>query len=214
MLLIDLFKEYFLFASNWANYHRSSIPGGWLRGEAGDVLLLPGFNENWYFLKEIGDLLNSKGYRIHVLKGGRQAPIESQARIVQEYVVSERLQSIVLIGHSKGGLVARKLIAMQNSFGIQKVITISTPHHGTLFGYLRLFNLAELIPGSKFFASWDSSLNKQINNFYPKFDNHVLPASNLLLEGANNQLIEINGHTRILKSNSLLTKLLTLLQTK
>ncbi len=214
MLLIDLIKEYFLFASNWVNYYRSSIPEGWQLGEADDVLLMPGFNENWYFLKEIGDLLNSNGYRIHLVKGRRQASIERQSLRVHEYVINKKLQNIVLIGHSKGGLVVRKLLAMQNSFSIQKVITISTPHNGTIFGYLRLLNLAELIPGSKFFTDWDSSLNEQIYNFYPKFDNHVVPGSSLLLAGAHNEQIEINGHTRILKSNSLLSKLLILLQTK
>jgi triacylglycerol lipase len=214
MLLIDLIKEYFLFVSNWFNYYGSSIPEDWQRGEIGDMLLIPGFSENWYFLKEIGDLLNSKGYRIHVLKDARQASIESQAFAVQEYVKNKKLQNILLIGHSKGGLVARKLLTMQNLFNIQKVITISTPHHGTIFGYLRLFNLAELIPGSKFFASWDYSLNKQIYNFYPRFDNHVIPASSLLLAGAENELIGVNGHTRILKSSSLLTKLQILLETK
>jgi pimeloyl-ACP methyl ester carboxylesterase len=45
---------------------------------------------------------------------------------------------LVLIGHSRGGLIIRRYMDLMNNYQIKKVITLATPHKGTYFSSFHL----------------------------------------------------------------------------
>lgn len=191
-------------------------PANWKVGTNREVLLLPGFLETWIFMEIIGNHLNKKGYRVHVVKELKRntAPVEEQMKFVEKYVSQNKLKNLIIISHSKGGIIARYLLnSSPASESVTRIITIASPHQGTKFAKLKILNLTELIPQSKLLKqlSKQNYLSK-ITNIYPSFDSTVIPNENLILEGASNIKLKTAGHTKILESKetlNLLDKILT-----
>jgi esterase/lipase len=178
-------------------------PKNWLQGDKKDIILLHGYRENWIFLEKIGNFLSNKGYKIHVPKrlGISTASIVTNANTLESYIRENNLKNIILVSHSKGGLIAKHFLDHSKySKNIEKVISIATPYRGTYFSFL-IGNI-ELSPISKIIKAInrDKSSCKKIINIYPSFDNHVIPNRNLLLESAKNIKVEVVGHTKILEN--------------
>lgn len=211
MLISDLAKEYLLILNNKIAPLYKAIPKDWNYGSEGDVVLLIGLNENWYFLHIIAKFLNSKGYRIHIPGYNSRGKIINNVEYVRKYIESNKLKNIILIGHSKGGIVARYLLKSKISKEVSKTIIIATPNNGTKLAYLKIFNLYELQPNSLILKNLRKEANLQIYNIFPTIDNHVIPNSSLKLKGANNIEIHITGHTRIVESKALLNKIESIL---
>jgi len=183
-------------------------PEDWKNGEKGDVVIILGFGETWVFLEKISKHLFSKGYRIHFLPDyfyGFKS-ISRYTEILKEYVDSNKLKDIIIIAHSKGGLIAKKYLdSEKNSEIIKLLITICTPFQGTMFGHLRFLSLKELRSREVIKnISSVSTHNNKIINLYPKLDNHIIPNKNSLLLNGQNILVDIIGHTRILESDETL----------
>jgi triacylglycerol lipase len=206
MIIIDLIAEYILIFKNRLYGIFLSIPENYKNGQKGDIVFIIGFDENWYFLNAVAKHMNNKGYRIHFPAFNTRSPITVCTSDILKYVEDNNLNNIILITHSKGGLIARSLLS-KIDIKIQSVIEISSPNHGTIFGYLHFLNLKELKPKSDQVLISEHIQRHKIINIFPKFDNHVLPNSSLYLDGAKNIKINIVGHTRILESKELLTEL-------
>jgi triacylglycerol esterase/lipase EstA (alpha/beta hydrolase family) len=48
---------------------------------------------------------------------------------------------VTVVGHSMGGLVARAYLAKHGGAKVRRVVTIGTPHHGSVFAYLRAWDV-------------------------------------------------------------------------
>ncbi len=209
MLLADLVKEYLLIGYlKFLPKIKEAKFLNWSIGTKGSVILIPGLHESTFFLFSVGDFLNKQGFRIYTIPDFKSAePVSDISKKLEGLVERLPQSDIILISHSKGGLVAKYFL--DTSVFTEKVklsISIATPYGGTIFGHLHFHNLYEVRPKSPlltFLGSNKVSCAK-IVNFYPKFDNHVLPNSGLLLAGAQNIQINVSGHTRILNSNQLL----------
>lgn len=192
----------------WSKYFLSkSIPENWNRGEKGNVILVPGFMDDHVFLMMIGDALNKEGFRIHTLKNfdTTRKSVKFLAEILVDYIRQNKLENIILVAHSKGGIVSRYAIDNFEDINerVKLVFTISTPHKGTLYAKTNLLNLDELSPKSKILNNL--SLNRKncqkIVNIYPKLDNTIVPNCNLILDGAEENIsIDVIGHTSVLKN--------------
>lgn len=198
--IYHLLLEYLLILKLHVQSLYTSVPREWSAGHKGDVILLPGFFETWVFLATIGTELNKTGFRIHVLPAleYNTLPLDTCVQIVNDYIQTKKLDNTVLLSHSKGGLVAK--LFLDTHSGGHRSVSIATPYKGTLLGYLHFFNLKELTPNSKkikLLLSHSQSLRK-ITNLYAGVDNHILPNRNAILPGANNMLVDVTGHTRIL----------------
>ncbi|MBP9782029.1 hypothetical protein KBC89_05235 [Candidatus Woesebacteria bacterium] len=188
-------------------------PTAWSQGSRGNVVIVPGFGETWTGLATIATSLNTDGYKIFVVHdlGRNFVPLESGVRMVKNLIAQENLKNVVLLSHSKGGVIGKLLLDDQDfSKRIQQSISIAVPYKGSIFGYPRILSLAELIPGSCEIKSLNSATknNSKILNLYPTLDNHVIPNRNLILEGANNICINIVGHTRILEAKETIAVIL------
>lgn len=179
----------------------------WNLGTKGNIILLPGFAETWVFLKTIADNLNSLGYRIFLVNSlGRNAgPIETSITIVKDFIENNQLQDIILLSHSKGGIIAKILLDdPKYSKIIKQSICVAVPYGGSILGYLNIFSLNQLSPKSDIIKRINCSNgeNLKVINIYPKLDNHVIPNKSLFLDGAKNIRIDIIGHTRILETKA------------
>jgi Alpha/beta hydrolase family len=109
-----------------------------------------------------------------------------------------------LICHSMGGLAARAWLRVDpsNPARIKRVITIGTPHFGTMLSMkkalLPFINTHQM----QHFGAWTQQLAKDeppetYANFtcwYSNCDNIVVPTSTAMLPGADNRLVTSQGH--------------------
>jgi triacylglycerol esterase/lipase EstA (alpha/beta hydrolase family) len=99
----------------------------------------------------------------------------------------------LLVGHSMGGLLIRSWLAQHSdALALQhEVITIGSPHHGTVLARLGLSTAAlQMRPGSDFLRELARRENPQrlarLSCYWSVCDNIVFPASQATLAGARN----------------------------
>jgi predicted alpha/beta hydrolase family esterase len=198
--LTELFDEYRLIGTKiiWAR-KCTVTPQKWLKGNKGDIVLIPGINEKWTFLGVTGNKLNKLGWRIHYPVSHTRESIEKISQEVENYIRTNNLKNVFIIAHSKGGIVARRLLTKKIEKTIKKAILLATPHRGSILAFLPMKGIGELKPNCETLNQINDWRDwTKIVNIYPKWDNHVIPNSSLKLEGARNIKLDIGGHTRIL----------------
>jgi pimeloyl-ACP methyl ester carboxylesterase len=110
----------------------------------------------------------------------------------------------VLICHSMGGLAARAWIRSNpsNPERIKHIITIGTPHFGTMLSMKKALLPFTNTHQMQHFGAWTQQLAKdeppeRYANFtcwYSNCDNIVAPTSSAMLPGADNRLVTAQGH--------------------
>lgn len=198
---IELIAEAVLLSRNYCLELIVSRPPNYRRGEK-HAVIIPGFNDSWVFMRTIASDLNNNGYQIHSDWGfGRFTSIPKLTLRLADYLDEHDLHEVVLVGYSKGGLVAANLLSTQSAQRVSHFISIATPFHGSVLAYPSLFNLNEMYLGKA--EQFTASTREHINhlNLYPVFDQFIIPSKSLLAtsEGVKNQEIQVTGHTRILE---------------
>lgn len=105
--------------------------------------------------------------------------------------------SVILVGHSMGGIVARAYLARHGERRIARLVTLGSPHHGTALAKLGLGRCArELEPGSAFIERLCSNPPhaSQIVSVWSADDNFLLPAETASLPGARTIRVDGMGH--------------------
>lgn len=184
----------------------------WLQGTKGDIVLIQGFGGNFLFYEKIADYLAFEGYRAHIFnKLNTFDIVQNIAAVVVKYIQNHNLKNFVIIGHSKGGIVA-KYIA--NNFpdiadNCKQFIAICAPFKGTVFAYMHILNMWQLIPGSAFLKELcaNTTNNHKFISLRAKLDNLVIPNKNTILESVQNFEVDVAGHTNILVSDRLLSNI-------
>ncbi len=201
MFIYYIFLEYILIAKNYFLTLFLRIPNSYKEGDK-DLIVIPGFTESWVFLKSLSDNLNLLGFQIHTQIGySSLGTIESNIEKIENYILRNNLKNVVVLSHSKGSIVGNALLGKDSLVDrISTLITISCPYKGTIFSNLRIFNLIQLNKKnvSKFI---EPNPKAKVLNFYPKFDNHILPNSSLIdgRKSTENLKTNVVGHTRILE---------------
>ncbi len=170
------------------------------------IILIPGIYEKWHFLDYIATPLSQMGHPIYTLKklGYNTKEIKHTAKLVRELIDEKKLKNIIIISHSKGGLIGKYLLSFLNKDErIKKMITVATPFGGSyIVKYFPYTSLRELHPDSEIIKELQSKkdMNHKIVSIFGIFDNHVWPVSSCVLEGAKNIEVNIHGHHKILFS--------------
>lgn len=185
------------------------------------IIIIPGIAGKWSFMKNLGDCISHLGHPVYIVPRLRYNffNIPTSAKIVRELIDSffksnaSTSPGIILIGHSKGGLIGKYLLAFHNNDRIIKgLVTISTPFSGS--------NSAKLVPHKSFKELHTSSkiireleaiknINKQIISVIPEFDNHIWAEKGSFLDGAfENIKVNIKGHHKILFSKEVHAKVI------
>ncbi len=177
-------------------------PQSWSVGDKGDVILLQGHNAEWVSLKKIGKAIHKKGYRIHFVEkiGSDMKSVPEATKDVEEYIHKNKLENIIVIGHSKGGIIAISLLKNKEiAPRITRIINIAGPIKGMLASSL-IPSVSDLVPTSEVISHLEDGINKKkIVNLYPRVDDFVLPNSSLTDDGMINKQIPVIGHVRIVE---------------
>ena len=128
---------------------------------------------------------------------------ESLTKIVDELRIKLKVEKVILIGHSMGGIIARNYV--QNRGGaahVQGMVTLGSPHHGSKLAPFALSPMGKtLLPGSKFMRQFNSVAwpnETQAVSIYTRYDNIVLPAESGKMNGAQSVELDGMGHTSLL----------------
>jgi pimeloyl-ACP methyl ester carboxylesterase len=190
-------------------------PAMFLSGDRTPIVVLPGVYETWKFMQPLIEELHGRGHPVHVvdLLRRNERPVVEMAERVTEYLEQHDLSDVVLMAHSKGGLVGKQAMAFGAAAGrVRGMLAVATPFGGS--SYARLMVLA---PTLRIFSPRDATIralaretavNAKIVSVYGRFDPHIPEGSELV--GAKNVRLETGGHFRILAHPRVLAELAVL----
>jgi triacylglycerol esterase/lipase EstA (alpha/beta hydrolase family) len=110
---------------------------------------------------------------------------------------------VAIVGHSMGGLVARAYLRRYGPQKVSSVMTLGTPHHGSVHAWLFPgIPLAQLRPGN----AWLAELNRgegapsgvRLVSLWSWHDSMVAPQTSARLAGAENVELSGIGHNALL----------------
>jgi pimeloyl-ACP methyl ester carboxylesterase len=169
-------------------------------GPKAPVLVIPGVYESWRFMQPVAEHLFRAGHPVHVLDklGYNTGAIPAMAGIVREYLEQLDLTDVIMVAHSKGGLIAKAALAEPDTFRrVNRVIALNTPFAGSRYAYLFLVRSVRMFtPTGPVIRALQANLvvNSVISSLYSVFDPHIPETSHL--EGAENIVLPAIGHFR------------------
>jgi len=178
----------------------NAVPAHYSAGDRQPVLLLQGLYETWQFLRPIGDRLNALGHPVHPVPelGHNRRPIVPTAELVARILVARDLRRVIIVGHSKGGLVGKQLMLMDAvADRIDRMVAINSPFSGSglarfaPFSPLRAFAPTDPVLGG---LARNLEANSRIVSIFSRFDPDIPEGSRL--DGAVNIELPIAGHFR------------------
>lgn len=177
-------------------------PGDFVSGEGRPIVVLPGVYETWRFLQPLITELHDRGHPVHVIAalGRNRWPVPRAARYVAEYLQQHDVDDVVIVAHSKGGLVGKQVMADPAVGGrVRGMVSVASPFAGSAYGRLMIVPTLRAFspsaPGILALAR-EVAPNPHIVSVYGEFDPHIPGGSEL--DGARNVRLETGGHFRIL----------------
>jgi len=143
------------------------------------------------------------------------ADVESFARQLSERIeavcAATGAARVVLVGHSMGGLVARAYLRRFGAERVERLITIGTPHHGSILAWsLPGRSLAQMRPGNAWLATLNEAEGKPppvpITCIWSRHDSMVIPQASARLAGADEVAIVGVGHNALLNDQALVVR--------
>jgi triacylglycerol esterase/lipase EstA (alpha/beta hydrolase family) len=110
---------------------------------------------------------------------------------------------VAVVGHSMGGLVARAYVRRWGTGAVDRLITIGTPHHGSLLAWLVPGRcLAQMRPGNRWLADLNAvppaTAVVPTLSLWSRHDTMVVPQASSELPGADNVALVGIGHNALL----------------
>lgn len=178
-------------------------PAVYRDGPGVPIVVIPGVYETWRFLQPTIVALHDRGHPVHVLDPLRSnvQPVPDAAAQVVDYLVEHDLRDVVLVAHSKGGLIGKHVMAFGAASGrVHGMVAVAAPFGGS--SYARFLALSRSL---RIFSPRDATIvllghetavNARIVSVYGRFDPHIPGGS--ALTGAKNIELDTGGHFRIL----------------
>jgi pimeloyl-ACP methyl ester carboxylesterase len=179
------------------------------RGGPVPVLLVHGYFSNRAILRDVALALEAAGQGpVHaVTLDSIFAGIDTVAALLEEEM-ADLLQAtgharLILVCHSMGGLAARRVMRGRLRERIAKLITVASPHHGTLLARIGVGTNARQMRAG---GAWIGRLAGEeaarwpcpVTSIWSVHDNLVVPQETSRLEGAKNIALAGHGHVAIL----------------
>jgi pimeloyl-ACP methyl ester carboxylesterase len=176
---------------------RRPVPTG--RGDRAPVVLLPGIYETWEFLEPAATALARAGHPVHVVDklGHNRRPVLEGADLTGAYLERADLRGAVLVAHSKGGLIGKRVMLTAGAETVAGMVAIATPFTGSRWArYVLGRSLRSFAPDDPVLLALAGELlvNERITAVYPRFDPHIPETGNL--PGATNIELPLSGHFR------------------
>jgi hypothetical protein len=175
-------------------------------GPRAPVVLIPGVYERWQFLRPIGDHLSKSGHPVHVLPALRwnTVSVSDGSKLVLDLLEERDLRSVIIVAHSKGGLIGKQAMLHDTSGRIDRMVAIATPFSGSVYArFLIGATLRAFSPTNAALRSLGAQLevNSRITSIWGTFDPHIPGGSEL--SGATNIKLKASGHFRPLGTREL-----------
>jgi len=183
----------------------TAVPSNRAHSAHNRILLVHGIADSAASMRILQRRLARDGRRslaINLQGGDGSVSLERMSAQLRDHVqdhfpLSERFD---LVGFSMGGLVCRHYVQMLGgSRRVDRLVTISTPHHGTLLAFLTgRIACKEMRPGSRFLQKLnrDCSALRDINviSFWTPWDLIILPAKSSRMPVGMNMEIPALAH--------------------
>jgi pimeloyl-ACP methyl ester carboxylesterase len=194
----------YLYAAFWQVHavFRPGTPDRYRDGARQPVLLLPGIYETWQFMRPLAEELHDLGHPVHVVTdlGRNRAEVADAAHIVSAVLAARDLQDVIIVAHSKGGLIGKYLMMQADVAGrVDRMVAIASPFSGSsLARYTVLPSLRAFAPNNAMIRllGKERAVNARITSIYGLFDPHIPGGS--MLPGATNVQLDVAGHFRIM----------------
>jgi triacylglycerol esterase/lipase EstA (alpha/beta hydrolase family) len=136
---------------------------------------------------------------------------------VQELCAATGAARIAIVAHSMGGLAARAWMRGYGSAKVARLITLGTPHHGTVLANLGLgANAAQMRRDSAWLRALDAGESQDVRarivSIYSHHDNIVAPQDSSELAGARNVAFGGVGHVALGSNPRVLAEVLRVLR--
>jgi pimeloyl-ACP methyl ester carboxylesterase len=153
-------------------------------------------------MRSLIDPVLAAGHPVYVLPSLRRnnRPVSASAAAIVEFVAEKNLRDVLIVAHSKGGLIGKYAMAMlDDTRCFSGMVAVSTPFSGSRYApYLLLSSLRAFSPRDPTTELLGASLevNARIVSIYGEFDPHIPEGSEL--PGARNIVLPTGGHFRVL----------------
>ena len=177
------------------------VPGR--KGPRAPVVLVPGVYESWAFLRRLAWAVHRDGHPVHVLPtlGHNRGPIPDAASQLGRYVAEKGLDDVVVLAHSKGGLIGKLAMLREDPEGrLRGMVAVATPFGGSpLARWVPLAAVRAFRPtdATLMALAAERAVNARIVSVYGRFDPHIPNGSHLDGAMANVELATA-GHFRVL----------------
>lgn len=183
---------------------RPGRPADLLTGDHRPVVVLPGVWEPWGFMRPLIDAVHAAGHPVHVLPrlGRNSRPVPETARAVAAHLAEHDLRDVVLVAHSKGGLIGKYVMTeCDPESRITRMAAVCTPFAGSDYArFMTLPSLRAFSPDDPTTVRLQEQLhvNGHITAVSGVFDPHIPKIAEL--PGATNIVLPDGGHFRLLAS--------------
>lgn len=182
-------------------------------GSLRPVVLIPGVYEPWQFLRPVIDALHQAGHPVHLVPelGTNRESISESARIIERILDVRDLRDVVIVAHSKGGLIGKQVMVGETDGPprVARMVAICTPFQGSSYAkFLPIRTLQIFSPDDPDGVALrdQRGVNSRIVSIYGPFDPHIPEGS--ALGGAINRQVETGGHFRLLSEPAVLSMVL------
>lgn len=180
------------------------------------VVLVHGFLETGSTFKTLQKRLEKRGFECyvpHLNPSDGRGGLENLAVRLKQDIDAKfgPKEPISIVAFSMGGLVTREYLQhLGGAARCEKLITISSPHHGTKAAWIYpTLGAEEMRPGSRFLADLDSSQDRlgkiPITSYRTPMDLIILPPTSSVWDRAENLEFPVLMHPLMLTSNQVLT---------
>jgi triacylglycerol lipase len=176
------------------------------------VLLIHGILKTNSVFNVMSDYLTKEGWQVHrfdLKPNNATVGLDQLALQIDNYVKNNfsENQPFDLVGFSMGGLISRYYI--QRLGGIERVqrfITISSPHNGTLMAHLLPFTgCQQMRPNSEFLRDLNQDINLlnklDFTSIWTPFDLMILPAKSSQLPIGKEVILPVLAHAVMPRDN-------------
>lgn len=175
------------------------LPEELATGSRAPVVLLPGIYETWPVMDGLVRALHEAGHPVHAVPalGYNGRSLEESARRVVERLAELDLDDVVLVAHSKGGLIG-KLVLGTPGVGdrLAGMVAVNTPFSGSVYARwfpVRAVRALSPVDPDILALARQVAANGRIWSVYARFDPHV-PAGSELAGAAVNVRLPVDGH--------------------
>jgi pimeloyl-ACP methyl ester carboxylesterase len=189
-------------------------PESFRSGTLTPIVVIPGVYETWRFLEPLIRAMHDRGHPVFVVDAlsWNNRPIVEAAELVSGFLAEHDLHDIVLVSHSKGGLIGKYVMSAGHERArVTSMLAVAAPFVGSVYArFLVLPSLRIFSPKNATILALahDESVNSRIVSIYGEFDPHVPAGSELV--GAKNVRLDTGGHFRVLAHPRVMAELAAL----